>query len=105
MLRRCGLFALVLVLGLAAAGRDQFDRWMVATSLPPVLTQTSVEMRDRHGVLMRVFPVENGRQRLALRLEDVDPGFIDMLLAYEDKRFFEHNGVDPPETSFSCVRA
>ena len=26
---------------------------------------------------------------------DVDPRYLDVLLAYEDKRFFEHGGVDP----------
>ena len=95
MIRRYGLFALVILLGLAAGLRDGFDAWVGGTTLPPVLSQTSVEVRDRHGVLMRVFPVEDGRVRLSLRLDQVDATYLSMLIAYEDKRFYHHNGVDP----------
>lgn len=95
MIRRYGLFALALILGIGAGLRDGVDEWVAATVLPPVLVETSVEVRDRNGALMRVFPVENGRVRLALRLDQVDPEFIAMLIAYEDKRFYRHAGVDP----------
>ncbi|OAN96185.1 penicillin-binding protein 1C [Sulfitobacter geojensis] len=94
MIRRLVPFVLALALWGAAALRDGVDRWVDATVLPPVLVETSVEMRDRHGVLMRVFPVEDGRVRLALRLDQVDPAFVSMLIAYEDKRFYRHSGVD-----------
>ena len=30
-----------------------------------------------------------------MTLDQVDPDFIHMLVAYEDKRFFTHHGVDP----------
>ena len=95
MMRRFGLFALVLVLGGAAALRDGVDRWVEATVLPSVLVETSVEMRDREGRLLRVFPVENGRVRLPVNVAQVDPAFLEMLIAYEDKRFYHHAGVDP----------
>ncbi|MEP5731506.1 MAG: penicillin-binding protein 1C [Sulfitobacter sp.] len=94
MIRRFGLFALVLFLGFGAGLRDAFDHWVADTKLPPVLVETSVEVRDRAGALLRVFPVENGRVRLALHPDQVDPTFLDMLIAYEDKRFFDHAGVD-----------
>ena len=94
-MRRFGLIALALTLGVGAGLRDGFDQWVAATDVPPVLVETSVEVRDRHGVLMRVFPVENGRTRLSLRLDVVDPAFVEMLIAYEDKRFLTHQGVDP----------
>jgi len=95
MTRRYGLFALVILLGLGAGLRDQFDGWVADTVLPPVLAETSVEVRDRHGALLRVFPVEDGRVRLAVELAQVDPDFLTMLVAYEDKRFYSHAGVDP----------
>lgn len=95
MIRRYGLFGLVLLLGLGAGVRDWFDRWVDETALPAVLVDTSVEVRDRHGALMRVFPVENGIMRLNLSLDQVDPAFLDMLIAYEDKRYYRHAGVDP----------
>jgi len=95
MMRRFGLFGLVLMLGVTAALRDAADRWIDATVIPSVLVETSVEMRARDGSLLRSFPVENGRTRLAVTLDEVDPAFVEMLIAYEDKRFFQHHGVDP----------
>lgn len=93
--RRFGLIALAVTLAFGAGLRDGFDGWVTATVVPPILIETSIEVRDRTGILMRVFPVENGRVRLALSLDDVDPDFIAMLVAYEDKRFYSHAGVDP----------
>jgi penicillin-binding protein 1C len=95
MMRRFVPFALVLILWGAAALRDQMDHWVTATKLPPVLIETSVEVRGRTGALLRVFPVEDGRVRLALLLDQVDPAYLSMLIAYEDKRFYQHSGVDP----------
>lgn len=95
MIRRLFPFALVATLGLGAALRDAVDDWVAATVLPPVLVETSVEALDRNGKLLRVFPVEGGRVRLAVKLEEVDPDFVSMLIAYEDKRFMSHAGVDP----------
>ncbi|MEM6303650.1 MAG: penicillin-binding protein 1C [Pseudomonadota bacterium] len=95
MIRRAGLIVLALALALGAGLRDRFDQWVATTEVPPVLVETSREVRDRHGALMRVFPVEDGRVRLAVSLAQVDPAFIRMLVAYEDKRFYRHAGVDP----------
>lgn len=89
------LFALGLTLGGAGALHDMGARWVAATEVPPVLSETSVEVVDRDGRLLRVFPVEDGRWRLGIKPSGVDPDFIDMLLRYEDRRFWEHAGVDP----------
>lgn len=50
---------------------------------------------DRDGALLRAFTVGEGRWRLPVTLEDVDPRFVELLIAYEDQRFREHAGVDP----------
>ncbi|MCM2562583.1 penicillin-binding protein 1C [Lutimaribacter sp. EGI FJ00015] len=84
----------VLVLISAAAARDAFDRWVDATVLPPTLVAQSVEIRDRSGQLLRAYPVENGRWRLGARSDQVDPTYLEMLFAYEDRRFASHAGVD-----------
>ena len=93
-MRRYGLFLLALALFLTALGRDAFDDWVAATTLPPLVTETSVEMLDRDGTLLRAYTVADGRWRLATTLDAVDPGYLDLLVAYEDKRFFRHDGVD-----------
>ena len=90
------LFALALLLFAGAAGRDALDAWIDATDLPVTLAETSTEIRDRDGVLLRAYPVADGLMRLALPPDGgVDARFIAMLLAYEDKRFRSHSGVDP----------
>jgi penicillin-binding protein 1C len=67
-------------------------------AFPPPLPATiavSTEVVDRDGALLRAFATADGRWRLATNLDQVDPQFIDMLVAYEDKRFWEHDGVSP----------
>jgi penicillin-binding protein 1C len=49
---------------------------------------------DRDGRLLRAFTTGDGRWRLPVTHSDVDPRFIAMLKAYEDRRFDSHNGVD-----------
>lgn len=89
------LLALALTLWLAALGRDRFDAWIDATVLPPLAVEMSVEVLDRDGDLLRAYTVADGRWRLALPSDKVDPLYLKMLLAYEDKRFYQHAGVDP----------
>ena len=94
MIKRYGLLALALALLLAALARDQFDHWIDETALPPLGAQTSVEVLDRNGKLLRPYTVADGRWRLKVALKQVDPDYIRMLIAYEDKRFYSHAGVD-----------
>ncbi len=82
-------------LALAATTRDALNQWIDATVLPDLTVQTSVEVLDRNGDLLRAYTVADGRWRLAVDPAQVDPFFLQLLLAYEDKRFRDHNGVDP----------
>jgi penicillin-binding protein 1C len=50
---------------------------------------------DRDGRLLRAYATKDGRWRLPASAEDVDPRFLKLLYAYEDKRFLTHHGVDP----------
>jgi penicillin-binding protein 1C len=50
---------------------------------------------DRDGKLLRPYATPEGRWRLPATRENVDPRFLELLLAYEDKRFSTHHGVDP----------
>lgn len=50
---------------------------------------------DRNGELLRAFQTDDDKWRLPVALEDVDPRYLAMLKAYEDRRFDTHSGVDP----------
>ncbi|MGH6866154.1 MAG: penicillin-binding protein 1C [Methyloceanibacter sp.] len=63
--------------------------------------EMSAVVLDRHGKLLRAYLTNEGRWRLPATRRDVDPRYLEALLAYEDKRFFEHHGVDP----FAMLRA
>ncbi len=93
--RRLWGLALILVAVAVMAGLKGFDKWIASTVLPVTLAETSTEVLDRNGALLRVYPVGNGIWRMAPQLEQVDARFLAMLIAYEDKRFQSHAGVDP----------
>lgn len=50
---------------------------------------------DRDGKLLRAYATPDGRWRLPATVQDVDPRFLSLLFAYEDKRFRDHHGIDP----------
>src|SRR4051812_42780229 len=50
---------------------------------------------DRDGRLLRAYATKEGRWRLPATVEEVDPRFLKILFAYEDRRFYQHHGVDP----------
>lgn len=88
------LLAPALLLPLAAfAGIVAFERALGPVPLDK-LGENSRLVLDRDGRLLRAFTTRADRWRLPVALEDVDPRFIDMLIAYEDKRFHDHGGVD-----------
>jgi len=81
-----------------------FGCWAIAGLLvadrafPPPLPEpipVSAEVLDRDGQLLRAYATLDGRWRFRTELGQVDPQFVKMLIAYEDKRFFEHDGIDP----------
>lgn len=55
---------------------------------------TSVTVLDRENRLLRAFTAKDGRWRLPLAVNEVDPRYLAILMAYEDKRYYEHGGVD-----------
>ncbi len=67
--------------------------------LPPLDLAPTAErspiVLDRNGQLLRAFTMPDGRWRMPTTVEDVDPRYVSMLLAFEDKRFRSHFGVDP----------
>ena len=73
--------------------------WGVIDSFGPAPVGRDLELSktvlDRNGRLLRSYVTSQGRWRLPATREQVDPRFFDVLFAYEDKRFFQHHGVDP----------
>jgi penicillin-binding protein 1C len=56
----------------------------------------STSVVDRNGKLLRAYAMPDGRWRLPVDAKaGVDPGYLKLLLSYEDKRFYSHHGVDP----------
>ena len=88
------LAAVGAVLFLLAGGRAGLDAFIETTPPLDMGIPTSTLMLDRDGRLLRAFTVADGRWRLPVDLDAVDPAYIAMLLAYEDRRFASHPGVD-----------
>ncbi|MGA2791996.1 MAG: penicillin-binding protein 1C [Roseiarcus sp.] len=85
--------ALIFTLGLALpAAWSQYLQNLGPIDLTPVRESTIVV--DRDARLLRAFTLPDGRWRLPLDLGEVDPRYVAMLLAYEDARFYRHDGVD-----------
>jgi penicillin-binding protein 1C len=74
-----------------------FAGW-VASLGPLPLEQSrkvSITVVDRNGKLLRAYAMADGRWRLPVDAKiSVDPTYLKLLLAYEDRRFWSHGGVD-----------
>jgi penicillin-binding protein 1C len=80
----------IVAVGVAAA-------YWIASLGPAPLGQGlafSAVVVDRDGKLLRPYTTPEGRWRLPATRADVDPRFVSLLLAYEDKRFSAHHGID-----------
>lgn len=91
--RRLALFAVVFIAGhlllvVAVA--------LYALPLPQRLqVGDSVVVDYANDLPAHVFLAEDDRWRIAVTRDDVDPAYVDALVRFEDKRFFDHVGVDP----------
>jgi len=88
--------AISAVAGLIAAG--SFAAWVVSLGPLPLeqARKVSTTIVDRNGKLLRAYAMADGRWRLPADAKTaVDSGYLKLLLAYEDRRFWSHGGVDP----------
>src|SRR5256886_3190260 len=75
-----------------------FSAWVVSLGPLPLeeVRKVSTTIVDRNGKLLRAYAMADGRWRLPVDAKTaVDPGYLKLLLAYEDRRFWSHGGVDP----------
>jgi penicillin-binding protein 1C len=97
--KRLRLLGASLVLSLLLAGAGVYGAWRSIAALGPVPwpsdEEASAVVLDRTGVLLRAFTTPNGRWRLPIEARNVDQRYLGMLVAYEDRRFPKHRGVDP----------
>ena len=91
-MRKTAIFGAILGVFLALFG-VVLDR-----SFPPPdprALPVSATVIDRNGALLRAFTVPGGQWRLPVRIADIDPLLVQMTVAYEDRRFRSHPGIDP----------
>ena len=94
--RAIKLFLIVALAGSAAA-LAAVEAAKVHLGPPPLANAEgmSTTVIDRNGRLLRAFTTPDGRWRMPVEPEDIDPRYFDILKAFEDRRFEAHGGVDP----------
>lgn len=82
---------LLLVTGSAA--------WVLDRVFPPQLQPDpgafAQVVTDADGAVLRAFPDQAGIWRYATTLNQVDPKYVEALLAFEDRWFWHHPGINP----------
>jgi len=82
--------AVAVVLLVAAVALD----WLFPPDLSR-LSDRSALVVDSNGRLLTPFTARDGTWQLPVTVDQVDARYLQMLVAYEDKRFDRHWGVDP----------
>jgi penicillin-binding protein 1C len=75
-----------------------FAAWVISLGPLPLAKarEISTTIVDRNGKLLRAYAMVDGRWRLPVSARaDVDPTYLNVLLGFEDQRFYDHHGVDP----------
>lgn len=86
--------ALLLILG----GYLGFKYFNQHYPLPEITVTPSPIVLDRHGEILRQFTNEEGIFRYWVELREVSPLYLKALIAYEDRFFYHHFGVNPLAT-------
>ncbi|WP_279482183.1 penicillin-binding protein 1C [Aureimonas sp. SK2] len=85
---------LTLLLAAALSGWWQLERAVASRAAAIREPETGFVVEARDGALLRAFAASDGRWRMAAGVGDVDPRFVTILEAWEDKRFRTHGGID-----------
>ena len=99
---RCGGFAVrpllasaLLAACLVAPAAPLALKYAVAkVELPSLTPETGRIVVDRNGVLLRPFTISDGRWRLPVTARRRRSALRRTLIAYEDRRFAQHRGID-----------
>ena len=88
-MRRAVIAAVVALVAFAGWVALPVPKHMLSAPAAP-----SVTLRDRHGIVLRTTRASDGTRQRWVSLADIDPQVVQAFLAVEDRRFFEHHGVD-----------
>ena len=58
------------------------------------LSETSKVLRAVDGSILELRLTPTGHWREPVKINEIDPKLLEILIAYEDKRFWQHHGVD-----------
>jgi penicillin-binding protein 1C len=99
------------VLALALAAAAPFASLLVTAAMTPLPAELrewraggSIRVTDRDGRLLREVPADDGARAQWIALDDCAAAVPKALRAAEDRRFFEHAGVDPIALARAVVR-
>src|SRR4029434_2123591 len=87
--RRWAIGATLLLLGLSSA-----FFWAERVRVFPD-PRANLRVLDRHGKLLAERPSEKYGYRTWVSLDSMAPVLIDAVLQQEDRRFYQHFGIDP----------
>jgi len=99
-----GFLVVVLIVNAVGFGLTEFVRRLGAPPLGQDITYSTLVV-DREGRLLRPFTTKDGYWRLPVTADEVDQRYLAMLLAYEDRRYHKHNGVDPQALGRAALQA
>ena len=89
--------AAVTLLGGVAFSLAAIAAW-IAWPLPPHVSSRnpapSIVLEDRNGVVLRAARAADGSRTRWISLSEMDPDLLRAFVAVEDRRFFDHRGVD-----------
>src|SRR4051794_23317229 len=89
--RRIALGILLAALSIPAA----WVLWPLPPSLLTAPRDEGVVIVDRNGLPLRATRAADGSRARWAAYDDMDPDLINAFVAVEDRRFWEHPGVDP----------
>jgi len=91
------IFPIALFLALAIAN------WLLPIPLDQLQPTASTIVRDRNGELLRAFLAPDQMWRIRVNAEEIAPALKTTVIAYEDKYFYWHVGINPVAVARAAI--